>query len=372
MNPKELLFGTNEEKTAHQTIKRFEGRQNLRPGQQTQLDEARGLTRRLFLRQAGTAIVSGGLIYTVYTATRLAPWPPFFAPASETLELATSPELQILAWEVRAWTLVDGSKMTQLFPEIESYAAILAGEVNLQSFIPYVKPRLYFSNDTDDPRLNTTLTDPDETLSTRAQIKIPAGSLFTGGAELNFKWLDKKTNSATIKLTPEVQKSSIRIPIILKEVSQIYDAVEYYKTYLQLAYDQGVEFTVLNPESVSPSQAEIEANVAENLGFTEKSITGDQVSFLDTLIDFGAHIRVGGIMFANWYQDQLNRGLTPPETSIVRYSKNMVSLLESNGVISREGNRWGWTKSSSAPAINTPLFIELVKAISQHPGPRFR
>lgn len=364
---REILWGNQREIQADQRygqLRRISKRRKLNAAQQKELDETRGPSRRLFLRRVTTVVGTSAALTTPIGAYLLekflkSPEPQYAAP-----------ELQTLAQEARAWTLVDGRKMTTLFPETEIVAAVLSGKVDPRTFMPFIQPRILFANDTDDAMLQTRY-ETDDAAKTKAVITLPKGGQFPGGANLNYAWLGKNRSFSTIKISPEIQRSTIRVPVALKEASQLKDMPEYYQLYLQVAQDQGVEFTVVNPDNLPISEAEKIANIAENLGFAEKALTGESTSFLDTIADIGSHIRMGGITFANWYQDQLNRGYNPVETAAIKAGKNFVGLLESKGVLRRQGDIWAWT-NGSAPEISSPRFLQLVLEMSTKSIPSFR
>jgi hypothetical protein len=278
----------------------------------------------------------------------------------------SAPELMRLAKEVRDWK-IGNQKVLDLFPENQKTVSIMAGEINPQEFIPYAKPRVYFSNNEDDASLYTQLKSvPEDELSKGILIQFPSGSA------KKYRWLDQTQSTLTIKISSDIQRSTLRLPIAVKEVSQITDYPEYAKAYLEHVRDQGVAVTLINNKNELLSEAEALANAAEDIAANEVGINNKDYSqaFFHTIVDMGSHIRVGGIMFANWYQDQIHQGKAPADNLQIRNGKGYASFLAAKDIIKIENGLWVWS-NGSPPEINSSSFIDLVKDLSHSPGAKF-
>lgn len=346
MNIKEFFLGTQAERDA---LTRKTGRRR------DQQRRDRIVTRGYFLRLG----VTGGIL-----AATTPLWFPHLLRSSE------SP-LPKLAQEIRDWTLTDGTRMAGQFPEAEKAASVLAGEGDMRVWLPHVNSRLRFADNIHDDASLDTWREEDRFTETQVQVIVPPSVQFPNGVDLNYQWFDKENSYMTLTIAPQIRGSSVRLPVAIKEASQVYDHLEYSKLYLKLVEKQGVvSFRVIVPEGLHMEEEEKTANLAFAVGYTERVLSRESRSFYDHIIDSGSHIRVGGIMFANWYQDQLYRGVTPPETKTIRAGKNWTGFLEEKGVIGRQNNYYGWTQGS-APPTNSPQFLELVQELTGRVGPRF-
>ncbi len=218
------------------------------------------------------------------------------AEPTATPEPRTVPELQRYGREIENWIL-GGKKMGPLFPDIKKAADLLLGRVNPRTFIPQLElPIGYqqrdskgasfaatFNNDDNDPR--------------KIAIKLPSGEIVV------VPWL--QSVPASFKMEPDVENSSVRIPIMIKEASQLYDIQEYAKLYLDLVEQVGVTANFLNPTNIQTSEGEMRIASVNALRILEEQRSGG-TSFFINLVDVGSIIKVGGIMFTNWYLDLLN------------------------------------------------------------------
>lgn len=87
-------------------------------------------------------------------------------------------------------------------------------------------------------------------------------------------------------------------------------------------------------------------------------------SFLRNIVDTGSGLKTG-IMFANWYLDQLNRKIPLPNPESVRWFRtgnNLVGFLQEKGLIYQpaRGELFLWTKGQS-PEINSAEFLQLIE-----------
>lgn len=365
MNIKEFFFGTQRELEARARLKLADNRKSLpHVRRDHHQEEDRGISRRYFLRVGGVAC-AGGLL----TAATGLLWFPAIR-GSET-ETYSDPKLQGLARDIRAWSLIDGRRMASIFPEVEKAAVVLAGERNTRLWLPHVNSRLRFADNSEGDASLDTWREEDQLTKRRVQVAVQANNQYPNGINIDYRWFDREASYKTITLSPEIQASSLKLPVAVKETSQAYDYLEYSRLYIRIAEQQGgATFKVINPDGIPIDEGEKTANIAEVLGFAERQLTKEPRSFLDYIIDSGSHIRVGGIMFANWYQDQLYRGITLPRTTIIQKGLDWVSFLEQREVIKRDGNFYTWAQGS-APRIDSAKFIDLIRELTGKAGPRF-
>lgn len=320
------------------------------------------LTRREFF----TRIVIGSVFLNAcQTASR---------PASEvTVKPAESPipaeqftdlKLQVYGRELAAWVLKDGTKMAN-YTEVRKAIDILSGKIDPRIYVPFVKPQLIFIPAVDSGGAFIRHIQYDRSSKRRGlAISLPTGE------KLPYYWISNQSSRGEIRLDPSVQSSSVRMPVLVKEVSQVYDLPEYYRLYMKLAQEQGISYRYINEDNVSTTQDEILANACEAISNIETEQIGS--SFLNEIIDTGSHIRVGGISFANWYQDQINRGFRIDENSTVnRVGISVMQFLKNKRLIMQDGSRFVWTRGQ-APNIDSKEFMDLLTELSGKSGLTFK
>lgn len=316
------------------------------------------LSRREFLTQIAIGSIflnacrsSSGPDSEVFPKTAESPIP---------VEQFMDSKLQIYAKELAGWVLKDGTRMAD-FTEVRKAIDILSGKIDPRIYVPFAKPPMIFLPVSNSGGAFTRHLEY-ETNSTERGIVV---SLPTG-EKLPYFWLSNERSRSEIKLETRVQNNTVRMPVLVKEVSQVYDLPEYYRLYMRLAEEQGISYSYINENSIPTSGDEILANACEALSLIEKERTGN--SFLNDIIDVGSHLRVGGFLFASWYQDQLNRGLKPDESSIVnRVGKTMMVFLTNKRLIVLNGNHYDWINGKS-PDIDSKEFLDLFKEMSGKSG----
>lgn len=276
------------------------------------------------------------------------------------VEQFTDLKLQIYGRELAAWVLKDGTKMVD-YPEVRKAIDILSGKFNPKVYIPFAKPPMVFVPSTDSGGKFTRHIEYDINSKRRGiVISLPTGE------KLPYFWISNDKSRGEIKLEQSVQNNSVRMPIIVKEVSQVYDLPEYYRLYMRLAQEQGISYSYINEDNIPTSEDELIANVCETLSAFERERTGN--SFLTDIIDTGSHIRVGGFLFANWYQDQLNRGFKPDVSNVVNFvGISIMRFLINKRLIRQNGNHYDWINGQS-PEINSKEFMDLLKEASEKSG----
>ncbi len=261
--------------------------------------------------------------------------------------------LQSLGRELIGWKLINGTLMAAKFPEIKKCADLLSGQLDPAQFFPFIKTPIGLS-----------ILPGQETASLVIQripdLNDPRRIVVTTkeGQVLNAPILAKNT-PVDIAMSQDVLNNSLKLPVLVKEVSQLIDYPDYARTYvnyLKAAYS--INFTLSNPNNIPTSENEVMISIVNNTAL-EKALTGRERFRI--FVDNGSFLR-SGAAFANWYEDQLQQGLTP-EGKVVETGLYSKDFLEKRGLIKREGNLFVWTNGES-PKINDPKFLNLVNDFS--------
>lgn len=307
------------------------------------------LGRRSLIIAGAVAVVG-----TIAVATALLkPWELFQTTEQEQF---VDPALKELGHELYNWQQ-DGTKLSAIFPEINKAADILTGKIDPRTFIPIMKLPLMFKIVDNNPDFNLKLVE--DTID-------PRGILVSirEGTSTSLPWISRQSEAA-IRLTPTIRANTVRRPITVKEVSQLYDHYEYCRLYLSLVQNAGVKVDINNLDNMPISETEKIIVMAHQLRRHEE-ITFQKRSFLIDIVDFGSAIKIGGILFANWYVDQLNRKLPIQENADwFKTGHDFAGFLQSKGLIiqRQRGGLFTWTKGQS-PNINSEEFLKLVEEYS--------
>lgn len=261
--------------------------------------------------------------------------------------------LQNLGKELNEWRLVSGTLMISRFPEIKKCGDLLSGSLDPAQYFPFIKIPIGFSSLPDKERAALIIQRiPNLNDSRRIVVTTKEGQV------LNAPILAMNT-PVDMTMSPDILDKSIRMPVLVKEISQLIDYPDYCRAFVNdLVSVYGVNFTLHNPNNIPTSEVEVLISICNNAGL-ERTLTGrDRFRFL---VDNGSFLR-SGIAFANWYEDQLNIGLQP-EGQLVTTGLRTRDFLKDRGLIKKEGDLFVWSAGEN-PKINTPNFLELVNAIS--------
>lgn len=288
--------------------------------------------------------------------------PPEAAPK----EQFTAATLQQLGRELAAWRMADGQPITNL-PLVGDTAKLLQGQVDpRQSLFPILSLPIRYQQVAETQGGVFTISPFWSTIDTRkTKISFPTGENFTVG------WLSSETY-LTIGLSSAVYSSTVRKCIAAKEAEHLLSIGNYCRLYLDEKNKQGITVEFINPEHV-PTTLQEEA-ISKALALNEQeTILGSKndpnfkSDFLEWM-DTGAHLRLGGILFANWVSGELaSNNLIPETESWFILGNTYVGFLAKKGLIKREDlnnrkSRWVWT-TGRPPEINNPQFLQLVKEI---------
>ncbi len=297
----------------------------------------------------GGTLAAGGSVL----AALLKPWD-WFIEKTETMFV--DPQLQQLGKEIYNWQLLNGTSVIDISPETRKTTDILTGKVNPRSLIPIIKLPVSFDPNAKDAGFSLNLVDSND--NRRVLVTLPSGQIH------RLNWISSESE-ATIQLSEDIKKSSVRWPILIIEVSQIYDFFAYSQLYLSLVQKAGIGFEVINPDNLLFSDLEKTIVVEESIRILEEKLS-QKPSFFRTIVDVGSALRVGGILFANWYVDQLNRRIPISESADwVKGGQHYAGFLQSKGLITqqRRGGLFTWTNGQS-PSINSEEFLRLVEEFS--------
>lgn len=261
----------------------------------------------------------------------------------------TGPELKQLGLELESWQLPNGIRYIDQFPDLNPIASLLQGRTNPQEYIPYLAPHIGFSTQGEEAALIVdTQDDPNNPNRTKAQPP--------RGGEVVQSWI-KKNGQAVLHLSPWVLSfNHLRLPIAVKEISQVVDYWDYCKEYLDFVKSQGVRISaqiVGNPLS----QIEVETVLAHNLGGYERQVSGN--SQLDQIVDLGSLLQTA-IYFANWELEKQQKGEATPQVDLLKDVYIAVHFLKQKGLIALRDNAYLWTEGQR-PKIDFPNFFNLTK-----------
>lgn len=262
--------------------------------------------------------------------------------------------LQKFGRELSAWRLSNGTFMAETFLEIKKCADLLTGSFDPAQYFPFIKVPIGFS----------ILPDAEKAALVMEKIADPNDSrkivVTTRVGQVLYAPILARNTSVDVALSQDILNSSIRMPILVKELSQLVDYPDYARTfvdYLKSAYR--VKFTLQNPNNIPTSDNEVFISIANNTAL-ENTLIGRELFRL--FVDNGSFIRAG-IAFANWYEDQLHQGFRL-EGKVVTTGLRSRFFLERHGLIRKEGDLFVW-KNGQSPKINDPKFLELVDDISK-------
>ncbi len=94
------------------------------------------------------------------------------------------------------------------------------------------------------------------------------------------------------------------------------------------------------------------------------------LGLLDLLVDVGSHMRMGGLVYANWYFNEKKSGRTLQEDLTFETGKSVSDFLLTEKVLEKKENGIIWVEGEP-PAIDSELFIKLVLKFSETDLPRF-
>lgn len=300
------------------------------------------ISRRGFLELSALAL--GGAFLSTIPDTRPV--------LSQKTPQFVDPRLKSMGKELESWTLRNGFKMSSL-PDVKKVAELLNGRVDPRQFIPFMGIPLRFR---DNPNITPGLFEPtigsDRTDPRSTKIRL------TNGEIVKVEWL-RSNQPVVIGLSEEVQKSSGRNVILVKETSHIYDLVDYSRLYLRVLAEDGVEIGIENPTNILTSETEILLNKAlAAQDIEDKKDWARGASYWQELVDMGTGLRVGSILFANWYLDQVNSKINVPNTPWVQTGHDYSGFMQHKGYIREQGRSFVWTHGK-APEILSKEFISL-------------
>lgn len=361
---KEFLIGSPQERKAGEQAKRLANKSKLTPHQEAELNNALRMSRRHALRLGAilgaSAIGASTGVGAYFLKERSSQPEPLRNP-----DQYIDPKIQQLGREIENWSLGNNFRMATVFPDIGKAAEVLQGKVDPRKYIPTLALPIGFSNKVENAAFEMTIL-PDEDDPRKIEISLPNGEKAIRG------WSNKP--SAVFRLSSELERNDVRMAVMTKEASQLYDYQAYCELYLQLLNQAGVTTRFINPTNIQTSAGEVLANTVKQVWMVEEQKTGTKSLFID-LVDAGSGIKVGGIMFANWYVDQLNKRLYVPDTntSWVKAGHDYAGFLQEKGLIVQRpnGGIFVW-KNGKSPEINSPEFSNLFFEFTARRVPNFK
>lgn len=252
-----------------------------------------------------------------------------------------------LGREINAWRVGRGVSTVQTFPEIKQAADLLEGKVDPRQYIPQLKVPVEFVLSESEQAFSFK---PEFDLDSSRKVRVRTNK----EEEFTLPFL-KPNCVGSLKFSPDVLNSSMRLPIAAKEASQIVDHLEYCKAYVALLRENG-SFTLENPDNIATTEEEFIISIAWAQLQVELDRTG--VSWFHEFVDIGSGLRVGGIAFANWYEEQVRSGRQPVQDVNFRTGSNLGGFLQAKNYISERNGMWVWT-TGEAPEIGSKRFLNM-------------
>lgn len=297
----------------------------------------RNVTRRNLL------IGGAGLVGAGVAATILRPWEWLDSEHPYMLKPARQ-----LGKEVNGWRLSNGMSMVDIFPQIKQAADLLEGLTDPRIFLPQLKVPVDFTSDAPDAAFSFA---PEFDIDSSRKIRVKTND----GIEYTLPFV-KANSYGGLHFPKEVLNSSIRLAIAAKEASQIIDNLDFCKVYVSLLREQG-NSVLENPDNIPTTEEEFIISMAYSQAHIQAVQEPHKSSWLYDFIDLGSHIRVGGIAFANWYKEQLQKGANPKGVRIDT-GRSISGFLGLEGYITERNGMFVWT-SGQAPQIASQEFLYL-------------
>lgn len=326
------------------------------------------LSRRTFVRNEAIAVTS----LAIFGCKSNPDTHPTAGPATTIVNQTTSTTnggytddwCKQLGQELRNWSLIRGTRVVDFNKEAQSAASLLLGETNPSTYIPKITTplRLYIDNSSSGSVVfDWTFK---ENGPRKIKVELPNGKIH------ELPWIERM--EAKFTLSDETFRSSARPAVIAKEASQIVDYINYCQLYLAVTQEMGVKTTLLNPEGNSTSPLELVIAYSRSIAGLEKPNLSQ--SFFAGLIGYGAFLRVGGVLFANWLQDNENRGINTPNSQLVKDGSKSGGFLQSKGLIAhqqRGADRIIHWISGQAPQIQNREVLGLYREYMKKTNPVF-
>lgn len=291
------------------------------------------LDRKGFLLALGGTLAGG----TAIVLTR--PWELFIQPEF------MPEEAKRLGREVNSWRLGNGVLMSAAFPEIKQAADLLEGRIDPRKFIPQLKVPVGFSSEVSYAAFVFT---PEFDVESPRQIKVRTNR----GDEYTLPFL-KPNSMGSFQFSPEILRSSIRLPIAAKEASQVVDHLAYSRVYVSLLKEYGT-FTLDNPDNIPTTEEEFITSIAYAQNQVQLQETGS--TWFQDFVDFGSGIRMGGIVFANWLLEEGRMGRIPQGPQ-VDAGHNWAGFMQDKGYIVERNGMFVWARR--LPEIASKEFLQL-------------
>lgn len=258
--------------------------------------------------------------------------------------------------EINSWVLRNGVRMVDKFAQVKQAANLLAGSSDPRKYFPFASIPIGFSTDPSNG-IADLFFDSQET-----DFENPRRIIATDkdGQKFELPFL-KKGLPIQIRIAQEFLGSTARLPLAIKEVSQLVDNLEYCRTYVDLLKENGGNFELHNPQNTPTTKEEFITSIAYTQAELERQQTGQPPWFFQ-FMDVGSFFRVGSIASVNWYIDQLDAGFKPTGRMIDIISQS-AGFLQSKGLIRQEGRMFVWT-NGRPPEISSKEFIQLFNAFT--------
>lgn len=344
MKFKEFFRGTPEEIATQKTVKRLRNKSNLSPKEKSCLQKSTGMTRRVFLRRAGT-VLAGGATFLVAGGTLL-----------KLLEAVEDQEGEdgkyALGERIRNWRLPDGTSMLTIIPELDKAGSVFQRE-SLDDLMPTAAQPVtvrYLDHGVGELKLHPKFSE-DKTIK-----------VINEGVGIEPFDMPLLTSlKPEILLLKSMKGTAAELAVAAKEAMQVADFNEYCRFFRVVLEGRGSKFTLVKPNAVNVSEELVNASIAIFQSNLQKEKDG--FSWFEQLVDSGAHIRMGGIAYANW------RVNYPHENSrvskdFIAGGENAAGLLQHEGIIVQTGRTTFKYARRSAPQIGTLEFQDLFSKAS--------
>lgn len=276
-----------------------------------------------------------------------------------------APELKRLGQELANWTLADGNKMVNIYPEVKKTSDLLQGLVDPRSYIPVIRVPVQFSNNTDIGEFSiiNVLTNPQDPRKVVINRR--------GSKASESEWAPESSSPSHLAFSKDVMASSVKGVVATKEVDQVINYIKCCRAAIAEASKKGVNVIIQNSTNLPSSEALNLFNQAYSLRALELKANPNEMPYLDLLVEFSSAIAIGPI-FGTWLLDQGYRGIKNPNPLPLWWdtSIDITGFLQDQKLVTQERTFFRWTKGQP-PQIGTTEFDQLLKAYTGRSGSSF-
>lgn len=261
------------------------------------------------------------------------------------------PKLEKYAHELKNWTLMGGERVVNVFPDAGKAAGILLGEEDPTIYLPLSKLPIQLQDSAVRGGGAFKFIEPKANPNDTRKVTVTRGI-----QRISADWL-QPGSPAVVELSPEVQASTIRLPILVKELSHMWIQPPLIEFYTRRLEQLGImTLKTSNPNNVPTTRNEELSIYLMFLTQYERSQNG--YSSMLELVDAAAALEAAPL-FATWKQEQEQKGLPIPNIRAVDLTQQYIDYADKNGMLDRRPNKVTW-KEGLKPQLGTIEYARFV------------